>query len=311
MHGSGLLVVGLAAILLGVGSAVLLVTSGRNQRQQVNRSLAAVGGLQLGGLTAGSLPPASFTDRVLLPAVRRLALLGARLSPSGAAAKLQRRLDLAGNPRGYDLQQLLGAKAMGMLVFALGGLWFGAHGGGLLRSLLCSAAAGTVGLFLPDLLLYNAGTKRQQQVQDTLPDALDLLTISVEAGLGFDGALAQVARNTEGPLAGEFFRLLQEMQIGKTRADAFRAMSGRTEVAELRGFSSSIVQADTLGIPVASVLRQQATEMRLRRMQRAEEKAMQVPVKILFPTVLFILPALFVIVLGPGAISIVRVLGAP
>lgn len=308
MHGSGLLVVGLAAILLGVGSAVLLVSSGRDQRRQVGRSLAAVGGLRVGGLTAGATPATSFTDRVLLPAVRRLARLGDRLSPSGAAAKLQHRLDLAGNPRGYDLQQLLGAKALGLLVFALGGLWFG-DSGGLLRGLLFGAVAGAAGFFLPDLLLYNAGTKRQQQVQNTLPDALDLLTISVEAGLGFDGALAQVARNTDGPLAGEFFRLLQEMQIGKTRADAFRSMSGRTEVAELRGFSSSIVQADTLGIPVAGVLRQQAAEMRLKRMQRAEEKAMKVPVKILFPTVLFILPALFVVVLGPGAIAILKVLG--
>ena len=308
MHGSGLLVMGLAGLLLGVGSVVLLLGSGREQRQQVGRSLAAVGGMRVGGLTAGAPPAASFTDRVLLPAVRRLARLGARLSPSGAAAKLQRRLDLAGNPRGYDLQQLMGAKALGLLVFALGGLWFGANGGPL-RGLLFAAAAGAAGFFLPDLLLYNVGTKRQQKVQDTLPDALDLLTISVEAGLGFDGALAQVARNTDGPLAGEFFRLLQEMQIGKTRADAFRAMSGRTEVAELRGFSSSIVQADTLGIPIANVLRQQAAEMRLKRMQRAEEKAMKVPVKILFPTVLFILPALFVVVLGPGAIAILKLFG--
>ena len=308
MSSDVLLVLGLSGLLLGVGSVVLLVSSARGQRQAVGRSLAAIGGMNVGGRALGPAAPASFTDRALLPAVRRMATLGTRLSPSGAAAKLQRRLDLAGNPRGYDLQQVLGAKGVGLVVLGIGGLWFGASSSPA-RGLLFGLLAGAVGFFLPDVLLYNAGIKRQQKIQDTLPDALDLLTISVEAGLGFDGALAQVARNTDGPLAGEFFRLLQEMQIGKTRADAFRAMSSRTEVAELRGFASSIVQADTLGIPVANVLRQQAAEMRLKRMQRAEEKAMKVPVKILFPTVLFILPALFIVILGPGAISIIRVLG--
>ena len=306
MQGTGLLAIGLGAMLAGIGSAVMLVTVGHGQRQDVRRSLDVVGSMQLGGWAARPNAPASFTDRVLLPGIRRMTRLGVRLSSAGAADKLQRRLDLAGNPRGYDVQQVLGAKGAAFVSLAVLGLWFGA-GGGLPHSLVFSATLGAAGFWLPDLLLYNAGTKRQQKVQDTLPDALDLLTISVEAGLGFDSALAQVARNTDGPLAGEFFRLLQEMQIGKSRASAFRAMSDRSQVAELKGFSSSIVQADTLGIPVANVLRQQAVEMRLKRMQRAEEKAMKVPVKILFPTVLFILPALFVVVLGPGAISIMKV----
>lgn len=304
MENAGLLL-GVGAMLAGSGSAVMVATAGRAQRRDVGRSLAAVGGMHLGGMTAAP-PPASFTDRVLLPGLRQMSRVGRRLSPHGAADKLQRRLDLAGNPRGYDVQQVLGAKGVALVVLAVLGLWVGS-GGGAARGLLLAVVGGAAGFFLPDLLLYNMGTKRQQKVQDTLPDALDLLTISVEAGLGFDGALAQVARNTEGPLAGEFFRLLQEMQIGKTRADAFRALSGRTEVAELKGFTSSIVQADTLGIPVANVLRQQAAEMRVKRMQRAEEKAMKVPVKILFPTVLFILPALFVVVLGPGVLSILKI----
>ena len=300
-----LLVLGLAALLGGLGSTVVLLTTGRGQRQAVARSLAVVDGLRLSGPQPIPLATASFTDRLVVPAVRRLARVGARLSPSGAAEKVQRRLDLAGNPRGYDVQQMMGAKGAALVVCALTGSWFGA-GAGPLRALVIGAMSGCAGFFLPDVLLYNVGTKRQQVVRNTLPDALDLLTISVEAGLGFDGALAQVARNTDGPLAGEFFRLLQEMQIGKSRAEAFRALGARSEVAELKGFTSSIVQADTLGIPVANVLRQQAAEMRVKRMQRAEEKAMKVPVKILFPTVLFILPALFVVVLGPAALSIGR-----
>ena len=138
-----------------------------------------------------------------------------------------------------------------------------------------------------------------------LPDALDLLTISVEAGLGFDAALAQVARNTEGPLADEFFRVLQEMQIGLGRAEAFRALTERTNVPDLRNFVTAMIQADVFGIPVANVLRVQAKEMRIKRLQRAEEKAQKVPVKILFPLIFFILPCLFIIVMGPGAIAMI------
>ncbi len=137
-----------------------------------------------------------------------------------------------------------------------------------------------------------------------LPDALDLLTISVEAGLAFDSALSQVARNTSGPLAEEFFRVLQEMQIGLGRADAMRALGDRTDLPELRGFITSMVQADSFGIPVAQVLRVQAREMRVKRSQRAEELAQKVPVKILFPLIFCILPSLFVVILGPAVIQI-------
>ena len=130
---------------------------------------------------------------------------------------------------------------------------------------------------------------------------MDLLTISVEAGLGFDAALSQVAKNTEGPLAGEFFRVLQEMQIGKTRAEAFRALAERTTVPELRAFVSSLVQADQFGIPIAKVLREQSKELRVKRRQVAEEKAQKVPVKIMVPLVLFIFPVIFIVILGPAA----------
>ena len=306
MHGVALLVFGLALLLVGAGASIMLVATGNRGRQDVQRGLAVVSGLRVTQDGPPSGEAASFGDRVVLPAVQRLASFGATLSPTGAGGRLQRRLDVAGNPRGLDVQQVLGAKVAVMLLIGTGGFWFGI-GGGLLRGAGCTAVGAVAGFLLPDLLLYNAGAKRQQQVQNTMPDALDLLTISVEAGLGFDGALAQVARNIDGPLAGEFFRLLQEMQIGKSRSEAFQAMSARTEVPELRGFSSAIVQADALGIPVAGVLRQQAGEMRVKRMQRAEEKAMKVPVKILIPTVLLILPALFVVVLGPGVISIMNV----
>lgn len=172
--------------------------------------------------------------------------------------------------------------------------------------LLWGGVLGAAGFFLPDLLTWNAGLKRQEQIQNTLPDALDMLTVSVEAGLGFDAGLSQVSKNTPGPLSGEFFRVLQEMQIGRSRAAAFKSMNERTTVADLRNFVSAIVQADTLGIPIANVLREQAKEMRLKRRQRAEEKAQKIPIKILFPMIFFIFPALFVVIIGPGAITVIR-----
>lgn len=232
--------------------------------------------------------------------------LAARLSPSGISTTLQRRLDLAGNPAGWTPDRILAAKGLGLFILGgLGGL-YGLRTIGLL--VVGAAVAATAGFFLPDILLYNAGVKRQEKIQKALPDALDMLTVCVEAGLGFDAALAQVARNTTGPLASEFSRVLQEIQIGKSRSQALRAMTERTTVAGLRSFVSALIQAGELGITIADVLREQAKEMRLRRRQLAEEKAQKVPVKILFPLVFCLFPSMFIVIIGPGALSIARVL---
>ncbi len=165
------------------------------------------------------------------------------------------------------------------------------------------------GFFAPDLLVLHLAQERQEDIRRTLPDILDTLVVTVEAGLGFEAALAQVVQNGRGPMVGEFARVLHEMQIGRPRVDALREMAARTNVTELRAFASAVVQATTLGIPMAKVLRQQAAEMRLRRRQRAEELAQKVPVKILFPMILCIFPALFVVVIGPGVIRIVEAFG--
>ncbi len=232
--------------------------------------------------------------------------LATRLSPSGISTTLQRRLDLAGNPSGWTPDRILAAKGLGLFILGgLGGL-YGLRTIGLL--VVGAAVAATAGFFLPDILLYNAGVKRQEKIQKALPDALDMLTVCVEAGLGFDAALAQVARNTTGPLASEFSRVLQEIQIGKSRSQALRAMADRTTVPELRSFVSALIQAGELGITIADVLREQAKEMRLRRRQHAEEKAQKVPLKILFPLVFCLFPSMFIVIIGPGALSIARVL---
>lgn len=232
--------------------------------------------------------------------------LARRLSPSGVAGRIQHHLDLAGNPPDWSVERVLAYKGVGLVGGAAVGALLGS-GSAMGLVLWCTGFA-AAGFFLPDLLTYNKGLKRQQQVQNTLPDALDMLTVSVEAGLGFDAALSQVTKNTDGPLAGEFFRVLQEMQIGRSRAAAFQSMIDRATVDDLRTFVSAIVQADTLGISIANVLREQSKEMRLKRRQRAEEKAQKIPIKILFPMIFFIFPALFVVIIGPDAITIIRTL---
>jgi tight adherence protein C len=231
-----------------------------------------------------------------------LRALALRMSPTGIAAKLQHRLDLAGNPDRWNPDRILAVKGLGLVVLAAFGMLLGSASP--LRLVIFAAIGGAAGFFLPDLLLYNAGQKRQLQIRAELPDAMDMLTICVEAGLGFDAALAQVARNSSGPLAAELARALQEMQIGKNRTEALRSMAGRTTAPELRAFASALVQAGELGISVASVLREQAKEMRLRRRQWAEEQAQKVPVKILFPLLFCLFPALFVVIMGPAAITI-------
>jgi tight adherence protein C len=178
--------------------------------------------------------------------------------------------------------------------------------GSVLWALILGVGLAALGFFAPNIALYQAAYNRSDRILKDLPDALDLLVISVESGLGFDAALSQVARNTTGPLAEEFFRVLQEMQLGTGRPDAMRALIDRTDVSDLRGFITSMIQADTFGIPVAQVLRVQAREMRIRRTQRIEEAAQKVPVKILFPLIFCILPALFIVILGPAVISIIE-----
>jgi tight adherence protein C len=228
--------------------------------------------------------------------------LALRLSRSNVGPALQRRLDLAGNPSGWTVDRILTVKGLGLIV--LGALFslYAVHNPALL--ILCAVIGGAGGFFLPDLLLYNARLKRQTKIQRALPDVLDMLTVCVEAGLGFDSALSQVAQNTTGPLAAEFARALQEIQIGKSRSQALRGMTERTTVPELRMFVTALVQAGEQGISIAHVLREQAREMRLRRRQRAEEAAQKVPVKIMFPLIGCLFPALFVIILGPGIINI-------
>jgi tight adherence protein C len=298
------LLLGVIAIYAGLVAIVLALGASASDRQQVGRSLAALeamGGRRDEVRRELDLP---FAQRVFGPIVDRFSRLGSQISPRDETSKLRHRIDLAGNPARWDVERILAFKVMGLL----GGLVIGLVvplllGGGLAVTAGVAVLLTPLGYFAPDLALYQVAYNRNERIRRELPDSMDLLTISVEAGLPFDAALSQVARNTRGPLADELFRVLQEMQIGLSRIDALRAVAERTNVAELRGFVTAMVQADTFGIPVASVLRVQATDLRVKRSQRAEELAQKVPVKILFPLIFCILPALFIVVMGPAAIS--------
>ncbi|MGZ4632259.1 MAG: type II secretion system F family protein [Actinomycetes bacterium] len=292
---------GLGAIFLSLGLGFVLLASRRPQTG-VNRSLAYIDQLAIAPVVGQYRP---VDEPIAVPFAASMAALARRLSPSSVAQRLQRRLDIAGNPAGLTPDRLLGFKGLALVAGGSLGALFGARHG-VIALLVGAAVMALAGFYLPDVLVYNSGLKRQDALRRTLPDALDMLTISVEAGLGFDAALSQVARNTTGPLSGEFFRVLQEMQIGKSRAQAFQDLAERTTVAELQVFVSALVQADRQGIPVASVLREQAREMRLKRRQRAEEAAAKAPVKILFPLVVCIFPTMFVVIIGPGVIQIVH-----
>ena len=303
MSGSYLLIGGVGAFGLGITLLTVGILWSGSRTRGVVSGLASIES-HYRHRAGGARQDRSSRSAAELPTwARRLAQ---RLSPSGVGASLQRRLDLAGNSGNWTPDRILAVKGIGLVVGAAIGVLIGLHRPALV--IAWAAALGACGFFAPDVLLYNSGIKRQALIVSALPDALDMLTVCVEAGLGFDSAMAQVARNTTGPLAEEFARALQEMQIGLSRSQALRGMVARTTVPQLRAFVSALVQAGELGIPVARVLREQAAEMRVVRRQRAEERAQKVTVKIMFPVVLCLFPALLVIIVGPGVISIARAL---
>jgi len=300
-----LLLIGLSAIFLAVLVTLATVATMTNERQQVHRSLAAVQAIHAVPNPMQQELVKPFGERVLAPGMVRLTQLGRRFTPRDQVTRIRHRLELAGNPPAWDVDRIVAFKMLGLLFGSVLGLALPLTlGAGLLPMIGFGSLFAVAGYFGPNMALYQMGYNRREQMGRELPDALDLLTISVEAGLAFDAALSQVARNTTGPLAEEFFRVLQEMQIGLGRSEAMRALGDRTDLPELRGFITSMVQADAFGIPIAQVLRVQAREMRIKRTQRAEELAQKVPVKILFPLIFCILPSLFVVILGPAVIQI-------
>ena len=285
-----LAVIALALVLPLLGFSVLW--SGLHRDRTVQKNLAR-----------GLLPAA-----VLGPERgQQFTALAKRYTPARIVARLDRLLARAGRPAAWPMKRLLAAKFLLTLLAAGLGLLFVAGDPGALRTFLALFVA-VVSYFVPDLLLYSRGMERQNGIALELPDTLDQMTIAVEAGLGFEAAMARAAHNGKGPLAQELVRTLQDMQVGRSRREAYLDLAERTTVPDLRRFVRSIIQADLYGISISGVLRTQAAEMRLKRRQKAEEKAMEIPVKVLFPLMFCILPVLFIVLLGPAAIGIVHTL---
>jgi tight adherence protein C len=232
------------------------------------------------------------------------------LTPGGTAARLNRLASTAGRPAAWPIARLVAAKlVLAVIAASLGLLVFSAKPGGLTISM--AVVVTVVAYFVPELLLHSRGQERQQAIALELPDTLDQMTIAVEAGLGFESAMARAGKNGKGPLAEELMRTLLDIGVGQPRREAYLALAERTGVPDLRRFIRAVVQADAYGVSIADVLRTQAQEMRLKRRQRAEEKAMQIPVKVIFPLILCILPVLFIVLLGPAAMDIVSAFSEP
>ncbi|MGW8565458.1 type II secretion system F family protein [Isoptericola sp. NPDC055881] len=289
--------VAVGALSVSVGLlAWLVLDPARHDRRRVVANLRR--GLDPAASSAASDPAG--TTRPGAPAgLHRLVQL---VTPPGAARRLDRLLSRAGRPPGWPLQRLLGAKVVLAGVAGGAGLLYADAVDGALPVLL--ALVVTVGAyFLPELLLHSRGQERARTIGTELADTLDQMTIAVEAGLGFEAAMARAGETGKGPLAEELVRTLQDVRMGLARRQAYEALAQRADVPDLRRFVRAVIQADAYGIAIADVLRTQAAEMRLKRRQRAEEKAMQIPVKVVFPLMLCILPVLFIVLLGPAVLT--------
>ena len=305
-----ILVLGAALVFVALFIVFAAIGGLQSETRGVNRSLAVLEAMTAAPTEMTKELDKTFGERVLEPLYNRANKLGRRLTGADAGDRIRHKLDLAGNPPGWTVDRVGAGKIVGLVAGFGGSLMLALLMGVGFTVLIVMVAGGTFAGFMgPNLYLYQLAYNRSELMQRELPDAIDLLTISVESGLGFDAALQQVARNTEGPLAGEFQRALQEMQLGMGRSEALRAMGERNTMPDLRSFVSAMVQADAFGIPVGQVLRVQSSEIRIKRRQWAEEKAQKVPVKITVPLIFCILPCLFIAVLGPAAISIMDAFG--
>ncbi len=303
----------LMLFILGFGlvaTAILLVSMAvrpETEATGINRSIAVLEAMTNAPSELTKDLDQPFSERVLDPLLKRFLGIGRRLSGADTGERIHRKLELAGNPPGWTVDRIGSAKVLaGIGGFVISLLFAFLINPSSTTKLVIVAAGVMLGYFAPNMFLYQRSYDRQNQIQKGLADAIDLLTISVESGLGFDAALQQVSRNTTGPLAEEFARVLSEMQIGQGRNEALRSLSERTNLPELKSFVSALAQADAFGIPIGAVLRVQSHEMRTKRRQRAEEKAQQVPVKITIPLIFCILPCLFIAVMGPAAISMLH-----
>lgn len=296
----------MALVFAAVCMAVYAYAEGAGSRRAVRSSLLAIDDHVITRMRDRQLLD-PIRQRVAAPVVRRIGEIGRAVTPVGYIDRARKKLTVMGNGRPADVDHFLALRAITvaavpiMLVVAYGIV--GVHG----RIALLVIAFVALALLLgPDAVLNQKMEARQLRIRRQLPDLLDLLTISVEAGLGFEQALDRTISGLPGDLSDEFLRMLGEVRAGSGRAEAMRAVDARTDVAELRSFVLAVIQADTFGVSISRVLRSQAKEMRIKRRQLAQELAQKAPIKMLLPMVFCIFPAMFVVVLGPATINIMH-----
>jgi len=291
-----------------LGSIVLLfvgVAAPRSSDQVLDR-LAEYGGRTLTLEEIELSQP--FSQRIIKPIIQGIAQFIGRFAPQRNIEETRRKLEMAGKPYGWGPTEFLGVRGLaGVLLVVLTFLLMTVTKQPATKRLLATVVAGGLGFYLlPTLWLSSQITGRQTEIVKALPDALDLLTISVEAGLGFDAALSKVAEKWDNELSLAFNRVIQEIQVGKLRREALRDMADNMDVPDVTSFVAAIIQADQLGVSIAKVLRIQSEQMRIRRRQRAEEKAHQAPIKMLFPMAFLIFPALFIVLMGPAVLVLMK-----
>jgi tight adherence protein C len=300
-----ILIVALAVAAVGLGA--WSVSTSMDARAGGRRSLRAIDDYQLVDVRDEEMAQ-PIAARVFAPAGKAFTDLARRLTPVGYVDGVRRKIVLAGNPPGYEVDRFLILKLLGVgsiiVWIVLAAMFMSDH---VPMAILTVVLASGICIFGPDVLLDGKITRRREEIERRLPDTLDLLVISVEAGLGFEQALERTAAAVPGPLSEESRRMLQETRMGASRADALRALDERTQVDDLRTFILAMLQADAFGVSISRILRGQADEIRIRRRQHAQELSQKAPVKMLFPLAVCIFPAIFVVVLLPAAIQIFKV----
>jgi len=298
-----IVVLAVAAVSCGAWAASTTLES----RSGTRRSLRAMDDYQVADVREQEMLE-SIGARILAPFTRGLVDLTRRVTPVGYSENVKRKIVLAGNPPGYEVDRFMILKVLG---FASGLVWIALaatfFSGNRLFAILLVLFAWGVCFFGPDVILDGRIARRRDEIERRLPDTLDLLVISVEAGLGFEQALERTAAAVPGPLSEESRRMLQETRMGASRADALRALDERTQVDDLGTFILAMLQADAFGVSISRILRSQADEIRIRRRQAAQEKSQKAPIKMLFPLAVCIFPAVFVVVLLPAVLQIFKV----
>lgn len=304
----GLIIFG-AVVLIGA-IAVIVISLRRNVAGEENDPLQArlAEFIQRGDVASLEEIELSqpFSERVLVPLINRLGEFSARFTPQKAIQDTERKMELAGNPWPIDAATFLAIRFL--LAVLLGGLAMWAFLGSTTWSttdkVMFIGGALIGGFYLPHIMLTTKITRRQKEIRNAMPDALDLLTICVEAGLGFDAAMSKVAQKWETELSLAFSRVIREIQLGKVRREALKDMSDRLGIPELTSFVAAIIQSEQLGVSLAKVLRIQSDQMRLKRRQRAEEEAHKAPIKMIIPLALLVFPSIMIIILTPAVIQI-------